>query len=111
MGVFADDFTMTDVTVQNLTPYRGSQAEAFFGNGEPDRAGAGPRSSGTRTACACRAQAFVTNSYVEGDVDFVWGTGGVFIQDSELKALHEGYYNQVRNIDNGPGNIFVNGCG
>ncbi|WP_410792723.1 pectinesterase family protein [Kribbella sp. C-35] len=106
MGVFADDFTMTDVTVQNLTPYRGSQAEAFFGNGNRIVL-ARVRILGYQDSLRLQGQAFVTNSYVEGDVDFVWGTGGVFMQDSELKALHEGYYNQVRNIDNGPGNIFV----
>ncbi|TDO56130.1 pectinesterase [Kribbella sp. VKM Ac-2571] len=106
MGVFADDFTMTDVTVQNLTPYRGSQAEAFFGNGSRIVL-ARVRILGYQDSLRLQGQAFVTNSYVEGDVDFVWGTGGVFMQDSELKALHEGYYNQVRNIDNGPGNVFV----
>ncbi|MEV0797225.1 pectinesterase family protein [Kribbella sp. NPDC050281] len=106
MGVFADDFTMTDVTVQNLTPYRGSQAEAFFGNGNR-MVLARVRILGYQDSLRLQGQAFVTDSYVEGDVDFVWGTGGVFMQDSELKALHEGYYNQVRNTDNGPGNIFV----
>ncbi|TDW83327.1 pectinesterase family protein [Kribbella sp. VKM Ac-2566] len=106
MGVFADDFTMTDVTVQNLTPYRGSQAEAFFGNGSRIVL-ARVRILGYQDSLRLQGQAFVTNSYVEGDVDFVWGTGGVFMQDSELRALHEGYYNQVRNTDNGPGNIFV----
>jgi pectin methylesterase-like acyl-CoA thioesterase len=106
MGAFADDFTMTDLTVQNLTPYRGSQAEAFFGNGER-MVLARVRILGYQDSLRLQGKAFVTNSYIEGDVDFVWGTGGVFMQDSELKALHEGYYNQVRNIDNGPGNIFV----
>ncbi|WP_432879032.1 pectinesterase family protein [Kribbella sp. CA-245084] len=106
MAVFADDFTMTDVTVQNLTPYRGSQAEAFFGNGSR-MVLARVRILGYQDSLRLQGQTFVTNSYVEGDVDFVWGTGGIFMQDSELKALHEGYYNQVRNIDDGPGHIFV----
>ncbi|MEU8221080.1 pectinesterase family protein [Kribbella sp. NPDC048915] len=106
MAAFADDFTMTDLTVQNLTPYRGSQAEAFFGNGDRIVL-ARVRIVGYQDSLRLQGKAFVTDSFVEGDVDFVWGTGGVFMQDSELKALHEGYYNQVRNIDDGPGNIFV----
>jgi pectin methylesterase-like acyl-CoA thioesterase len=106
MAAFADDFTMSDLTVQNLTPYRGSQAEAFFGNGSR-MVLARVRILGFQDSLRLQGQAFVTDSYVQGDVDFVWGTGGVFMQDSELKALHEGYYNQVRNIDDGPGNIFV----
>jgi pectin methylesterase-like acyl-CoA thioesterase/lysophospholipase L1-like esterase len=106
MGVDADDFTLVDATVQNLTPYRGSQAEAFRGNGERIVL-ARVRILGYQDSLRLQGKGFVTDSYIEGDVDFVWGTGGVFVQDSELKALHEGYYNQVRNSDNGPGNIFV----
>lgn len=107
MGVDADDFAMSDVTVRNLTPYHGSQAEAFRGNG--DRiALARVRILGYQDSLRLQGKAFVTGSYVEGDVDFVWGTGGVFMRDSELKALHAGYYNQVRNTDTGPGNVFVN---
>jgi pectin methylesterase-like acyl-CoA thioesterase/lysophospholipase L1-like esterase len=106
MGVDADDFSLADVTVQNLTPYRGSQAEAFRGNGERIVL-ARVRILGYQDSLRLQGKGFVTDSYIEGDVDFVWGTGGVFVQDSELKALHEGYYNQVRNSDNGPGNIFV----
>ncbi|TDO52466.1 pectin methylesterase-like acyl-CoA thioesterase [Kribbella sp. VKM Ac-2527] len=107
MGVDADDFTLTDATVQNLTPYRGSQAEAFRGNGERIVL-ARVRILGYQDSLRLQGKGFVTDSYIEGDVDFVWGTGGVFLQDSELKALHAGYVNQVRNSDNGPGNIFVN---
>ncbi|WP_132190947.1 MULTISPECIES: pectinesterase family protein [Kribbella] len=106
MGVDADDFSMADVTVRNLTPYRGSQAEAFRGNGERIVL-ARVRILGYQDSLRLQGKGFVTDSYVEGDVDFVWGTGGVFVQDSELKALHAGYYNQVRNFDNGPGNVFV----
>ncbi|TWD75180.1 pectinesterase [Kribbella amoyensis] len=105
-GVDADDFSMTDVTVRNLTPYRGSQAEAFRGNGERIVLGR-VRILGYQDSLRLQGKGFVTDSYVEGDVDFIWGTGGVFVQDSELKALHAGYYNQVRNSDNGPGNVFV----
>ncbi|GAB2607488.1 pectinesterase family protein [Kribbella endophytica] len=105
-GVDADDFSLADVTVRNLTPYRGSQAESFRGNGNRIVL-ARVRVLGFQDSLRLQGQGFVTDSYVEGDVDFVWGTGGVFVQDSELKALHAGYYNQVRNPDNGPGNIFV----
>ncbi|GAA4489932.1 hypothetical protein GCM10023191_021460 [Actinoallomurus oryzae] len=107
MGVDADDFAMSDLTVRNLTPYHGSQAEAFRGNGDRIVL-ARVRILGYQDSLRLQGKAFVTGSYVEGDVDFVWGTGGVFMRDSELKALHAGYYNQVRNTDTGPGNVFVN---
>ncbi|MFU8849764.1 pectinesterase family protein [Micromonospora sp. SL1-18] len=105
-GVDADDFRLTDLTVQNLTPYRGSQAEAFRGNGDRITL-ARVRLLSFQDTLRLQGRAFVTDSYIDGDVDFVWGTGGVFMQHSELKALHAGYYNQVRNTDNGPGNVFV----
>ncbi|MFI0732694.1 pectinesterase family protein [Streptomyces sp. NPDC021225] len=106
-GVDADDFRLQDATVHNLTPEGGSQAEAFRGNGDRivlDRV----RVLSYQDSLRLQGRAFVTDSYVEGDVDFVWGTGGVFIQDSELKALDLGYLSQVRNGEDGPGNVFVN---
>jgi pectin methylesterase-like acyl-CoA thioesterase len=107
MGVDADDFRIEQVTVRNFTPDGGSQAEAFRGNG--DRIVLSHVNLlGFQDTLRLQGRAFVTDSYIEGDVDFIWGTGGVFVQNSELKALDTGYYNQVRNTDLGPGNIFVN---
>ncbi|MFI6875258.1 pectinesterase family protein [Streptomyces sp. NPDC050400] len=106
-GVDADDFRIQDVTVHNLTPEGGSQAEAFRGNGDRivlDHV----RVLSFQDSLRLQGRAFVTDSYIEGDVDFVWGTGGVFMQDSELKALDLGYLSQVRNAPEGPGNVFVN---
>jgi pectin methylesterase-like acyl-CoA thioesterase len=106
-GVDADDFRLSGVTIHNLTPDGGSQAEAFRGNGDRivlERV----RVLSHQDSLRLQGRAFVTDSYVEGDVDFVWGTGGVFVQDSELRSLDAGYVNQVRNADDGPGNVFVN---
>ncbi|MCG5217922.1 pectinesterase family protein [Streptosporangium sp. KLBMP 9127] len=106
-GVDADDFRMRDLTIHNLTPEGGSQAEAFRGNGDRivlDHV----RILSFQDSLRIQGRAFVTDSYVEGDVDFVWGTGGVFFQNSELKALDLGYMSQVRNSGDGPGNVFVN---
>lgn len=40
---------------------------------------------------------YVTNSYIQGDVDFTWGVGTVFWTRDELKSMHAGYVTQVRN--------------
>ncbi|TXS42076.1 hypothetical protein EAO72_15680, partial [Streptomyces sp. or43] len=53
-----------------------------------------------------QGRAYVADSYIEGDVDFLWGTGGVFVRDSELKALDLGYISQIRNAPDGPGVVF-----
>ncbi|MFG2925774.1 pectinesterase family protein [Streptomyces sp. NPDC048305] len=101
-GVDADDFRLRDVTVHNLTPDGGSQSEAFRGNGDRivlDRV----RVLSHQDSLRLQGRAYVTDSYIEGDVDFFWGTGGVFVRDSELKALDLGYISQIRNAPDGPG--------
>jgi len=53
--------------------------------------------------------AFITNSYIEGDVDYMWGFGAAFFQSSELKAVTSGaYYTQIRTTKGHNGNVFVN---
>ncbi|MGW8949489.1 pectinesterase family protein [Streptomyces sp. NPDC055709] len=105
-GVDADDFRLENATIHNTTPDGGSQAEAFRGNGDRivlDHV----RVLSHQDSLRLQGRAFVTDSYIEGDVDFVWGTGGVFVQDSELKSLDTGYVSQIRNGERGPGNVFV----
>jgi pectin methylesterase-like acyl-CoA thioesterase len=96
VSVDSDDVTVENLTLQNTTPYRGSQAEAL-------------RMAGQR--CVIRncnfysfqdtlllnGRIYVANCYVEGDVDFIWGHGVIFFEDCELKAMHDGYYITSRN--------------
>jgi pectin methylesterase-like acyl-CoA thioesterase len=50
---------------------------------------------------------FVTNSYVEGNVDFIWGKGTAYFQSSEIKTVgRAGYLVQSRNGGN-YGYVFV----
>ncbi len=105
VSVDANDFVLENMTVHNTTPYRGSQAEAL-------------RVSGDR--CVLRndnflsfqdtlllsGSVYVTNCYVEGDVDFIWGQGSVFFDQCEIKAVHNGYYLQARNPAERPGYVF-----
>ena len=105
-GVEADDFTLENITLRNTTPAGGSQAEAFRGNAL--------RTTLTRVilksvqdTTRVQGTVFVTNSYIEGDVDFTWGVGAVFFQQSQLHALRSGYYSMVRN-DTNHGNVYLN---
>jgi hypothetical protein len=105
VNVDADDFVLENMTVRNTTPYHGSQAEAL-------------RISGNRcvlqNADFCSFQdtlllsgrVYVTNCYVEGDVDFIWGQGVVFFDRCEIKAVHSGYYVQSRNPAENCGYVF-----
>lgn len=105
----ANDFNLENITLQNSTPQGGSQAEAF-------------RSYALRTTVnsvnllsfqdtiLTQGSAYFTNSYVEGDVDFMWGTGNTFFKNTELKMMREnlGYYTQIRNGSGAFGNVYVN---
>jgi len=107
-GVDAPDFTLRDITVINTTPHGGSQAEAFRGNNLRILLQRVTLKSFQDTLML-QGNGLVTDSYIEGDVDFMWGSGAVFFQNSELKAVTSGgYYTQIRNGQGQNGNVYVN---
>ena len=95
-GVEASDFTIRNITLHNTTPYGGSQAEAFRGNNDRillDRVNL----LSFQDTLRIQTSGFIDSSYIEGDVDFTWGTGAAFFWLDELKSMHAGYVSQVRN--------------
>lgn len=107
-GVDAPDFTLENITIYNTTPKGGSQAEAFRGNNQRILLNRVNLKSFQDTLML-QGAGFVTDSYIEGDVDFMWGNGAVFFQNTELKALSSsGYYTQIRNAQGQNGNVYVN---
>ncbi len=105
ISVEANDFTAENLTIHNTTPFHGSQAEALRINGDK---------------CVLRncnflsfqdtlllsGRVYVTNCYIEGDVDYIWGAGTTFFDHCEIKSLHSGYYLQSRNSGERLGYIF-----
>jgi pectin methylesterase-like acyl-CoA thioesterase len=107
-GVDAPDFTLQNITLWNTTPHGGSQAEAFRGNNQRILLNRVTLKSFQDTLML-QGAGMVTDSYIEGDVDFMWGSGAVYLQNTELKALTaNGYYTQIRNGQTGNGNVYVN---
>lgn len=106
-GVDAPDFTLENITLHNTTSKGGSQAEAFRGNNQRLTLNRVSLFSFQDTLLL-QGRAYVNDSYIEGDVDFMWGSGAVFFQNCELKANNAGYYAQIRNGQNGNGNVYVN---
>ena len=107
-GVDASDFTLENLTIWNTTPHGGSQAEAFRGNNSRILLNRVNLKSYQDTLML-QGAGFVTDSYIEGDVDFMWGAGAVYFQNSELKALTSGgYYTQIRNPQGQTGFVYVN---
>ena len=107
-GVDAPDFTLDNITLSNTTPRGGSQSEAFRGNNRRILLNRVNLKSYQDTLLL-QGLAFVNDSYIEGDVDFMWGIGTVFIQNSELRGVTSGgFYTQIRNVQGQNGNVFVN---
>ncbi|HEV7406239.1 MAG TPA: pectinesterase family protein [Chthoniobacteraceae bacterium] len=106
LGVEGDDFVLENLTIQNTTPYRGSQAEAVYVNAK---------------RCVLRNADFlsfqdtlglsgsvrVTDCYIEGDVDYVWGYGAAVFERCELRSMHDGYILQARNPASSAGYVFL----
>src|SRR5215210_4794954 len=111
-GVDAADFTLENITLRNTTPQGGSQAEAFRGNNNRivlNRVNLYSFQDTLLLQSQSNQGGFVTDSYIEGDVDFMWGSGPVFFQNTELKQLRTGgFYTQIRNGNGKNGNVFVN---
>jgi hypothetical protein len=107
-GVDAPDFTLENITLRNTTPHGGSQAEAFRGNNQRILLNRVSLFSFQDTLLL-QGAGLVTDSFIEGDVDFMWGTGAVYFQNCELKAATAGgYYTQIRNGQGQGGYVFVN---
>ncbi|HEX8290418.1 MAG TPA: pectinesterase family protein, partial [Pyrinomonadaceae bacterium] len=111
-GVDAADFTLENITLRNTTPQGGSQAEAFRGNNNRiviNKVNLYSYQDTLLLQGQSTQGGFVTDSYIEGDVDFLWGSGPVFFQNTELKMLRpDAFYTQVRNGADRNGFVFVN---
>ncbi len=86
-----------NLTFRNSTPKGGSQAEALILTGGQNIISHCSFYSYQDTL-QINDSAYVADSYVEGDTDYMWGRGPVFFEHCELKALTSGApYTQIRN--------------
>ncbi len=106
VGVEGTDTVIENLTIRNLTPYKGSQAEAL--TVKADR-------------CVLRhvdflsyqdtlnlnGRTYVEDCYVEGDVDYVWGRGPAVFVRCHLRTMHDGCVVQARNPAEQPGFVFL----
>ncbi|GAB6939807.1 pectinesterase family protein [Isoptericola variabilis] len=122
LSVLADDVTLRDLTVENAydeAANGGSQALALrtagdrtvldgvrlLGNQDTYLADPGSGDTAART--------YVTGSYVEGDVDFVYGGGTLVVEDSEIRSLdrgsatNNGYVSAPATVPGGKGFLFT----
>jgi hypothetical protein len=116
-GVDAPDFTLENITVHNTTTRvnsenRTRQSEAFRGNNDRillNRVNLKSFQDTLLLQSQSNQGGFVNESYIEGDIDFLWGTGAVYFRNSELKIVNSNaYYTQIRNGQGKNGYVFVN---
>jgi hypothetical protein len=116
-GVDAPDFVLENLTVHNTTTRfnsenRTRQSEAFRGNNDRillNRVNLKSFQDTLLLQSQGNQGGFVNESYIEGDIDFLWGTGAVYFRNSELKMINSNaYYTQIRNGAGKNGYVFVN---
>jgi pectin methylesterase-like acyl-CoA thioesterase len=104
----SNDLVIENLTLHNLTPQGGSQAEAL-------RVEPGDRVIlrhadfiSTQDTLLLSGRVYVTDSYVEGNVDFIWGKGTVYFDHTEVRTVgRPGYGVQARNGSLTYGYVFV----
>ncbi|HEU4391225.1 MAG TPA: pectinesterase family protein, partial [Blastocatellia bacterium] len=108
IGVDTTDTTIENLSVRNLTPKGGSQAETIRTNGLRFLLRSCDLYSFQDTL-QLNGSAYVENCYIEGDVDFMWGNAAAFFLNCELRNVtSNSYYVQARTPQNQPGFVYVN---
>jgi pectin methylesterase-like acyl-CoA thioesterase len=112
-GVFraksCNDLIITNLTIHNTTPQGGSQAESIILNGSQTAKAILKDVDlySYQDTLQINGQAYITNCHIEGDVDFLWGTGPCFFENCQFKALKsKAFYTQIRNPASNHGYIF-----
>jgi pectate lyase/pectin methylesterase-like acyl-CoA thioesterase len=102
------DATLENLTVHNLTPKGGSQAEAVRTGGARAILRNLDLMSYQDTLLLNSGTAYVENAYIEGDVDFLWGSAAAYFTNCELRELSSsGYIVQARTPSGQHGFVFV----
>ena len=100
---------IANLTLRNTTPQGGSQAEALILNGTANARAILKDIDlySFQDTLQINGQAYLNNCYIEGDVDFMWGTGPVFFENCHARSVRSNaYYTQVRNPETNHGYVF-----
>jgi pectin methylesterase-like acyl-CoA thioesterase len=100
--------TVENLTIHNLTPQGGSQAEALAVQGCDKCVVRDADILSLQDTLLWSGRIYAKNLYVAGNVDFVWGTGAVYFDTCEIKTVgRSGYVVQARNPSSAYGYVFV----
>lgn len=109
--VGADDVSglvIENLTIHNLTPQGGSQAEALRLQGCDRCVVRDADILSLQDTLLWSGRIYAENCAISGNVDFVWGTGAAYFNRCEIKTVGRSGYNvQARNGASGYGYVFV----
>jgi hypothetical protein len=98
-----------NLTIHNLTPQGGSQAEALRLQGCDKCVVREANILSLQDTLLWSGRVYAKNCYVEGNVDFVWGKGTAYFDSCEMKTVKIAGFNvQARNPASIYGYVFVN---
>lgn len=110
-GDHVNNAAVVNLTIQNSTPHTGSQAEALLLNGTATSQAIVTNVDlvSFQDTLQINGQAYISDSHISGDVDYMWGNGPNFFNNCELTTVtSSGYYTQIRNSSTVHGDVFLN---
>jgi pectin methylesterase-like acyl-CoA thioesterase len=116
MGLNSSDVVLANFTIRNTTRKGGSQAEAIVF--KEARGQKGPNTSQTILAhmnlysfqdtLQISGKAYLDDTYIEGDTDYMWGNGPCYFVNCSFKTLtNRTSFTQTRNTADHHGFVFV----
>jgi pectin methylesterase-like acyl-CoA thioesterase len=104
----ASDLIIENLTLHNLTPQGGTQAEALRLQNCTHCVVRDADILSLQDTLLFSGSVYLKNCYIEGNVDFVWGTGTAYFDQCEVKTVgRQGYVVQARNPSSAYGYVFV----
>jgi pectin methylesterase-like acyl-CoA thioesterase len=104
----ADGLVIEDLTIQNLTPQGGSQAEALRLQGCDECVVRRVDMLSLQDTLLWSGRIYAEDCFVAGNVDFIWGDGAVYFNRCEVKTVGRSGFNvQARNGSGKYGYVFV----
>jgi hypothetical protein len=104
----AQGLVIENLTIENLTPQDGSQAEALRLESCTHCTVRDADIRSLQDTLLWSGTLYAKNCLVAGNVDFVWGTGAAYFDQCEIKTVgRSGYVVQARNGTSGYGYVFV----
>ena len=102
------DLTIENLTIENQTPQGGSQAEALALLSCDKCILRNSTVRSLQDTLLWSGRIYAEDSLIEGNVDYIWGSGTAYFNRVEVKTVGRAGYNvQARNSDTNYGYVFV----